>query len=120
MTRVDYNAFTQQLMADIREHGRPTSGPMAGRPLMILNTLGARSGEPRSAVVTYTRDGDSYVIAASKSGFTSPGLDGVTTFSPGTWAKSASRHWECCAPAERTAPSELRRTSGTRTCPPNI
>ena len=68
MTRGDYQAFTQQLMADIREHGRPTSGPMAGRPLMILTTAGARSGEPRSAVVTYTRDGDSYVIAASKSG----------------------------------------------------
>jgi len=68
MTAADYNAFTRQLMADIRENGRPTSGPMAGRPLMILNSTGAKSGEPRSAVVTYTRDGDRYVIAASKSG----------------------------------------------------
>jgi len=68
MTTVDYNAFTRQLMADIREHGRPTSGPMAGRPLMILTTTGAKSGEKRSAVVTYTRDGDRYVIAASKGG----------------------------------------------------
>ena len=65
---VDYNAFTRQLMADIRENGRPTSGPMAGRPLMILTTTGAKSGERRSAVVTYTRDGDRYVIAASKGG----------------------------------------------------
>lgn len=64
----DYADFTRQLMADIREHGKPTSGPMAGRPLMILTTTGARSGEPRSAVVTYTRDGDRYVVAASKSG----------------------------------------------------
>jgi deazaflavin-dependent oxidoreductase (nitroreductase family) len=68
MTTVDYNAFTRQLMADIRENGRPTSGPMAGRPLMILTTKGAKSGEPRSAVVTYTRDRDRYVIAASKGG----------------------------------------------------
>ena len=68
MTTVDYNAFTRQLMAEIRENGRPTSGPMAGRPLMILTTKGAKSGEPRSAVVTYTRDGDRYVIAASKGG----------------------------------------------------
>lgn len=65
---VDYNAFTRQLMSDIREHGRPTSGPMAGRPLMILTTTGAKSGEKRSAVITYTRDGDRYVIAASKGG----------------------------------------------------
>src|SRR5207237_7354918 len=57
MTTVDYNAFTRQLMAEIRENGRPTSGPMAGRPLMILTTKGAKSGEPRSAVVTYSRDG---------------------------------------------------------------
>jgi deazaflavin-dependent oxidoreductase (nitroreductase family) len=41
---------------------------MAGRPLMILTTTGAKSGEPREAVVTYTRDGDRYVIAASKGG----------------------------------------------------
>src|SRR5204863_5543381 len=68
MTTVDYNDFTRHLMDDIREHGGPTSGPMAGRPLMILTTSGAKSGEPRSAVVTYTRDGDRYVIAASKSG----------------------------------------------------
>jgi deazaflavin-dependent oxidoreductase (nitroreductase family) len=55
-------------MEDIREHGSPSQGPMAGRPLMILTTTGAKSGEQRSAIVTYTRDGDHYVIAASKSG----------------------------------------------------
>jgi deazaflavin-dependent oxidoreductase (nitroreductase family) len=64
----DYAAFTRALMSDIREHGRPTQGPMAGRPLMILTTKGAKSGAEREAVVTYTRDGDRYVIAASKSG----------------------------------------------------
>ena len=65
---VDYNAFTRQLMDDIRENGRPSSGPMAGRPLMILTSTRAKSGEKRSAVITYTRDGDRYVIAASKGG----------------------------------------------------
>src|SRR5438477_12955809 len=68
MTTVDYNDFTRHLMDDIRQHGGPTSGPMAGRPLMILTTSGAKTGEPRTAVVTYHRDGDRYVIAASKSG----------------------------------------------------
>jgi deazaflavin-dependent oxidoreductase (nitroreductase family) len=65
---MDYEAFTQNLMADIRAHGRPTSGPMAGRPLMILTTKGAKTGAERSAVITYTRDGDRYLIAASASG----------------------------------------------------
>ena len=65
---VDYEAWTRSLMEDIRSNGRPSNGPMAGRPLMILTTTGARTGEARSSVVTYSRDGDNYVIAASKSG----------------------------------------------------
>jgi deazaflavin-dependent oxidoreductase (nitroreductase family) len=64
----NYSAFTRMLMDDIRAHGAPTTGPMAGRPLMILTTRGARTGKERTAVITYTRDGDRYVIAASKSG----------------------------------------------------
>ena len=64
----DYAAFTRLLMDDIRSHGGPTTGPMAGRPLMILTTKGARTGNERTAIITYTRDGDRYVIAASKSG----------------------------------------------------
>ena len=65
----DYGAFTRMLIDDMRSHGgQVTTGPMAGRPLMILTTKGAKSGEQRTAIVTYTRDGGPYVIAASKSG----------------------------------------------------
>jgi deazaflavin-dependent oxidoreductase (nitroreductase family) len=66
---VDYANFTQKLMQELREHGgRITSGPMAGRTLMILTTTGAKSGQERSAIVTFTKAGDDYVIAGSKSG----------------------------------------------------
>ena len=66
---MDYEAFTNNLIADLRANaGRAPSGPMAGRPLMILTSTGARSGMQRTAVITYTRDGDRYVIVASKSG----------------------------------------------------
>jgi deazaflavin-dependent oxidoreductase (nitroreductase family) len=65
---MDYEAFTRALTADVRENGRPTAGPMQGQPLMILHTIGARSGEERESIVTCSRDGDRYVIAASKSG----------------------------------------------------
>jgi deazaflavin-dependent oxidoreductase (nitroreductase family) len=65
----DYGAFTRMLIDDMRSHGgQVTTGPMVGRPLMILTTKGAKSGEQRTAIVTYTRDGGPYVIAASKSG----------------------------------------------------
>jgi deazaflavin-dependent oxidoreductase (nitroreductase family) len=66
---VDYEAFQRALIEDLRAHqGVVTQGPMAGRPLMLLTTKGAKTGEPRTAVVTYTRDGERYVVCASKSG----------------------------------------------------
>jgi deazaflavin-dependent oxidoreductase (nitroreductase family) len=65
----DYAAFTENLKADLRaNNGRTTGGPMAGRPLMILTTTGAKSGEPREAICTYSRDGNAYVVVGSKSG----------------------------------------------------
>lgn len=68
MTDWGPEAFTRALIAEVRENGRPTSGPMAGRPLMVLTTTGAKTGKPRTVVVTFTRDGDAYVVAGSKSG----------------------------------------------------
>lgn len=64
----DYADWTRNLIADIRANGRPTSGYFAGQAVMVLTTTGAKSGEPREAVVTFTRDGDDYVVIGSKSG----------------------------------------------------
>ena len=60
--------MTRLMTEDIRTHGEVTQGPMKGQPLMLLTTTGAKSGEPRTSIVNYTRDGDRYVIAASKGG----------------------------------------------------
>jgi deazaflavin-dependent oxidoreductase (nitroreductase family) len=35
---------------------------------MILMTTGAKTGKPRTAIVTYSRDADRYVIAGAKGG----------------------------------------------------
>ncbi len=69
------NDYTRMIMEDMRANGgRITTGPLAGVPALILTTTGARTGLPRTAVVDYTRDGDGYVIAASKGGApTNPG-----------------------------------------------
>jgi deazaflavin-dependent oxidoreductase (nitroreductase family) len=62
----DWNA---QLIATLRaNNGQVPEGPMAGRPLLILTTKGAKSGEPREAVLTYTRDDGRLVVAASAGG----------------------------------------------------
>ena len=60
--------MTRIMTEDIREHGEVTQGPMKGKPLMLLTTIGARTGLPRTSIVTYSRDGERYAIAASKGG----------------------------------------------------
>lgn len=61
--------FNRNLIADMRAHeGKPTSGPFLGRDVLILTTEGAKSGEARENPLVYTRDGDHYVIVASKGG----------------------------------------------------
>jgi deazaflavin-dependent oxidoreductase (nitroreductase family) len=64
-----FGDFSRDLVADMRAHGgKPTSGPFLGRDVLILTTKGARSGEERVTPVVYTRDGEHYVIVASKGG----------------------------------------------------
>jgi deazaflavin-dependent oxidoreductase (nitroreductase family) len=63
------SSFNDDLMADFRAHGgKASSGPFLGRPLLLLTTVGARSGESRTVPLVYTRDGERYVIIASKGG----------------------------------------------------
>jgi deazaflavin-dependent oxidoreductase (nitroreductase family) len=59
----------QHLIDDFRAHrGEVTQGPFVGRPVLLLTTTGAKSGQPRTTPVVYTRDGEHYVVIASKGG----------------------------------------------------
>ena len=61
--------WNTNLIAQLRSNrGEIASGPMAGRNLLVLTTTGARSGEPREAVLTYSRDGDRFVVCATAGG----------------------------------------------------
>ena len=64
----DYADWTKNLIADIRAKGRPSSGYFEGKALMILTTTGRKSGLPRESVVSFSRDGDDYIVVGSKSG----------------------------------------------------
>ncbi len=67
--RAAFAAMTAALIEDFRAHrGTVTAGPFAGRQVLLLTTTGARSGAQRLAPLVYTRDGDRYVIVASKGG----------------------------------------------------
>jgi deazaflavin-dependent oxidoreductase (nitroreductase family) len=64
----DRNAYNRQLIEEFREHrGNPT-GPMAGRPLLLLTTTGAKSGQPRIAPLMYVSEGERLLIIASNAG----------------------------------------------------
>ena len=41
---------------------------MGGRPMLLLRTVGRRSGHPRTSALLYVRDGDAYAVVASKGG----------------------------------------------------
>jgi deazaflavin-dependent oxidoreductase (nitroreductase family) len=65
----DPEAFENGLIADMRAHGGEiTHGPLAGQPLLVLSMTGAKSGQPRRVILTYTRDDGDYIVAGSKSG----------------------------------------------------
>ena len=61
-------AFNQAVIAEHRANAGKLSGPMAGRTVLLLTTTGARSGQPRTAVLGYGRAGDKYVVIASNNG----------------------------------------------------
>lgn len=65
---VNVNEFNQKLIEEYRATQGNVSGIFAGRPLLLLTTLGAKSGEPRTQPLVYTTDGDHIVIIASKGG----------------------------------------------------
>jgi len=63
------NDFESALISDWRAHGgRVTSGPLAGHPLLLLTSSGAKSGEERRASLTFSRDQGDYIVAGTAGG----------------------------------------------------
>ena len=61
--------FESQLIADMRAHdGQVTSGPLAGHPLLILTSTGAKTGQARSSLLTLSRDEGDYIVAGTAGG----------------------------------------------------
>lgn len=65
-------AFPEVLKAHgelyVRSGGRIGHKLLFGVPSLIVRTVGAKSGEPRTTVLTYVRDGDDYIVVASMGG----------------------------------------------------
>jgi deazaflavin-dependent oxidoreductase (nitroreductase family) len=62
-------SFNERVIDDFRAHqGQITSGPFTGRSLLLLTTRGAKTGDERTSPLAYSRDGDRFVVIASKGG----------------------------------------------------
>lgn len=53
---------------EFRANAGKVGGPFEGAPLLLLTSIGARSGNEHTTPVMYLPDGDRYVIFASKGG----------------------------------------------------
>lgn len=62
------NNYNQQIIEEFHANGGKVGGQFAGSNLLLLNTIGAKSNQPRTNPLAYFKDGDNYVIIASKAG----------------------------------------------------
>ncbi len=62
------NDWNKKIIEEFRANGGNVGGSFAGKPLLLLHTTGAKSGQQRVNPVAYTTDGERLVVVASKAG----------------------------------------------------
>ncbi len=67
-TTTDDDLFGAAHVAAYRETGGERGYHWRGTTILLLDTVGRRSGEPHTAPLIYRPDGDRFVIVASKGG----------------------------------------------------
>ena len=60
--------FNQGVIAEFRANNGVVGGYFAGANLLLLHTIGAKSGQSRTNPLAYVTDGDHLVVIASKGG----------------------------------------------------
>jgi deazaflavin-dependent oxidoreductase (nitroreductase family) len=64
----DRNNWNRQTIEAFRANGGKVGGMWEGKPLLLLTTTGAKSGQRRTNPVMYMADGDRLLVFASKGG----------------------------------------------------
>jgi deazaflavin-dependent oxidoreductase (nitroreductase family) len=60
--------FNAQIIEEFRANAGKVGGDFAGAPMVLLHTIGARTGADRVNPLVYGRDGDNLVVFASRGG----------------------------------------------------
>lgn len=62
------NEFNKNIVKEFRANAGVVGGPFEGRPLLLLHTTGAKSGQPRLAPLAYFNIDGKLIIIGSKAG----------------------------------------------------
>ena len=62
------NDWNRGVIEEFRNNGGKVGGGFEGAPLLLLHTVGAKSGQPRVNPVMYLPDGERWIVFASKAG----------------------------------------------------
>ncbi|MGC4846187.1 nitroreductase family deazaflavin-dependent oxidoreductase [Micromonospora sp. DT15] len=60
--------WNDKIIAEFRANGGQVGGQFAGAPLLLLHTVGAKSGQPRLSPMMYQTVDGGYAVFASKGG----------------------------------------------------
>lgn len=60
--------FNKQIIEEFRANAGKVGGPYEGAPLVLLTTIGAKTGAPRTNPAMYLADGDRILVIASNAG----------------------------------------------------
>jgi deazaflavin-dependent oxidoreductase (nitroreductase family) len=66
VTKRDWDAMNRPIIEKFRKTGRATSGKSS--PVLLLTTKGVRTGREHVTPLNFSRDGDRYIVMASKGG----------------------------------------------------
>jgi deazaflavin-dependent oxidoreductase (nitroreductase family) len=92
------NERNKLIIQEFRTNGGKVGGPFEGKSLLLLHTVGAKSGQPRINPVACTRDGDRLVIFASKGGApTNPDWYYNLLANPLVGVETGSEEFQACA-----------------------
>ena len=64
----DHNESNRRIVEEFRANGGRVGGPFEGRSMILVHHVGRRTGTARVNPLVHFRDGDRYVIVASKGG----------------------------------------------------
>jgi deazaflavin-dependent oxidoreductase (nitroreductase family) len=100
----EWNERNQRVIAEFRASRGAPGGPAGGRPLLLLTTIGARTGQRRTTPLVYLADGERLLVFASKGG---------APAHPDWYHNLAANPWVTVEVGQETYEAEASVLSGT-------